>query len=342
MKWNSNSIEVDVTKKPKKITGTRFASLLGYNKWSTPFKTWCELTRTYEEPFEGTIYTEAGKIIEPKQAEYVKNAYFIEHFVTPEDVYGKDFFSKTFGDFFPDEKIFGGMWDYLEVDEDNKPIRVFEMKTTKRVEDWEDDVPEYYALQASLYAYLLGIDDVTMVCSFLEDKDYREPQAYVCSTDNTITVSFKVSERYKDFDMLIEKAEWIWNNNVLTGISVPYDESKDADIIKELRKNNYNPESDVLDIIEEANKLQTEIDEYLLAIKDKEKRLKNLKEQIKAACMEQFGEEDNAVAIQYGNYQWTLSKSVTKEVDKKKLEADGLINSYLVEKTTYRLTSKEI
>jgi len=63
-------------------------------------------------------------------------------------------------DFFPKEKVFGGMWDSLLVDEKGKPQTVLEFKTTKRSEDWAEDVPEYYALQAALYAYLLGVDDL--------------------------------------------------------------------------------------------------------------------------------------------------------------------------------------
>ena len=75
MEWiNGNKIKVDIPKRPKKITGTRFAAIMGLNKWNTPFKTWCEITRTYEEPFEDTIYTIAGKAIEPKQAEYMKQS----------------------------------------------------------------------------------------------------------------------------------------------------------------------------------------------------------------------------------------------------------------------------
>ena len=167
LKWlDSNQIQVDPPKRPKKITGTRFAAILGLNKWSTPFRTWCEITRTYEEPFEDTIYTIAGKTIEPKQADYMEKVYFM-NIVRPEDVYGKDFFKKTYGDFFRDQKIFGGMWDYLET-EDSKVTAVLEMKTSKRVEDWETDIPEYYAMQAALYAYLLNVDHVYMVASFLE------------------------------------------------------------------------------------------------------------------------------------------------------------------------------
>lgn len=95
----------------------------------------------------------------------------MSNLITPTDVYGEDYFKKTWGDFFRDTPIFGGMWDYLLVDKEGKPQTVLEMKTTKRSEDWVEDVPEYYALQAALYAYLLGVDDVIMVCSVLGDFD---------------------------------------------------------------------------------------------------------------------------------------------------------------------------
>ena len=54
-------------KRVRKLTGTRFASVLGLNRWNTPFQTWCEITGAYREPFEETIYTRAGKAIEPLQ-----------------------------------------------------------------------------------------------------------------------------------------------------------------------------------------------------------------------------------------------------------------------------------
>lgn len=108
----------------------------------------------------------------------------------------KDYFSKTWGDFFPKNKHLGGMWDYLGLDEDGEIDTVFEMKTTKRVEDWKDDVPEYYSLQASLYGYLMGVDDIVMVASFLEDSDYEHPEKFTPNVNNTITVEFKISEKY--------------------------------------------------------------------------------------------------------------------------------------------------
>ena len=89
MEWlDGQRIQVVPPKKPKKLTGTRFASVLGLNRWSTPFEIWCACTRTYEEPFEDTKFTIAGKAIEPKQAQYMKDAYFMRNLVTPTDIWG--------------------------------------------------------------------------------------------------------------------------------------------------------------------------------------------------------------------------------------------------------------
>ena len=135
LKWVDSHIETTPPRKPKKLTGTRFATVLGLNPWASDFEIWCAVTRTYEKPFEDTIYTAAGKVIEPKQADYMKKSYMMDNLRTPTDVYGADYFRTTHGDFFPENQIFGGLWDYLLVDEKGKPQTVIECKTTKRSED---------------------------------------------------------------------------------------------------------------------------------------------------------------------------------------------------------------
>ena len=342
--WTSdNRISIDPPKNPLKLTGTRFATILGLNPWSTQFKVWCEVTRTYKEPFEDTIYTIAGKTIEPKQAEYMKNSYFMKNLVTPADVFGKDYFKTTRGDFFPDSPILSGMWDYLLYDENGKPTTVLEMKTTKRSEDWEDDIPEYYALQAALYAYLLGVDSVMMVASFLEDKDYKAPEAFVPSSKNTIVISFRVSERYPDFSKLIKKAEKWWKSCVEGGVSPTFDEKKDADILKVLRTNTLNPETDIESVMEEAEALQEEIDKVSASVADKEKRLKTLKDIIKEHAMHSFRDGDKSVALKSKRYVWAVSRTERKDIDKDALKADGLLDKYNTKSVvTYRLTNKPV
>ena len=344
IKWNSDhTITVDPPKRPKKITGTRLASILGLNKWSTPFATWCEITKTYQEPFEDTIYTIAGKTIEPKQAEYARK--YATNLITPTDVYGKDYFSKTYGDFFPDDSIFGGMWDYVDGTDMQHVDTVFEMKTTKRAEDWEEDIPEYYAIQAALYAYLLKCDQVVMVCSFLGEKDYDNPDAFTPDSNNTIIRSFKVSERYPNFEAdYLHKARVWWNTHVVLGESPEYTE-RDADIIKELRKGVVEGNEDELrGLLNRAIELKAEI----AKVADAEKELKNIEMKLKAFLAERLENAPNLNEMTCGYTDvplaYTVSKSERKSFDTDAFSVDhaDLYNEYVKTKTTYTMRAKEI
>lgn len=340
MKWlDSKQIQITPPKRTKKVTGTRFATVLGLNPWSTPFEMWCAITKTYEKPFEDTIYTIAGETIEPKQAEYMKKSYGMD-LITPTDRYGQDYFNKTWGDFFPENPYFGGMWDYLGVDENGTVDTVLEMKTTKRIEDWQNDAPEYYALQAALYAYLLGVDNVIMVASFLEEKDYEDPSKFVPNIKNTITVEFKVSERYPDFERMVAEVKSWWGEYVTGGISPVYDEKKDAEILAALRTHNLTPDTDIDALIKEAEGLKKEVDMTAAAIADKEKRLKEISDIIKEHAMTQFRDGDKKVEIKGSTYTWTVSRSETTTIDKKALEADGLLEKYQKKSEQYRMTVK--
>lgn len=340
-----NRVQITPPKRFKKCTGTRFASILGLNPWATEFEMWLAITKTWEKPFEETIYTRAGQIIEPKQAEYMKKSYGMD-LITPTDRYGADYFNKTYGDFFKENKHLGGMWDYLAKDEDGNTDAVLEMKTTKRAEDWENDVPEYYALQAALYAHLLGVDDVIMVASFLEEKDYEDPSKYKPCAANTITVEFKVSERYPNFTELVAQVEQWWADYVDTGISPVYDEKKDAEILAALRTNTLAPETDIEALIKEAEGLKAEVDAVSASVADKEKRLKKVNEILNEHAMKQFRDGDKKVDIKGAKYTWSLART-TKEVTKVNedaLKTDGLYEKYTTtsEETSYRMTVKEV
>lgn len=341
MNWIDNHIEVTPPKRPKKITATRFATILGLNPWSTAFEMWCEITKTYAKPFEDTIYTIAGKTIEPKQIDYMRKAYGMYNLRTPTDVYGPDYFKKTFGDFFGDTPVVGGMWDSLLVDENGKPEAVIEFKTTKRAEDWADDVPEYYALQASLYAYLLGVDDVIMVASFLEPKDYERPEDFVPSASNTITVEFKVSERYPNFGWMVAQAQAWWQNHVVTGISPDYDEKKDAEILKALRTNDVT-DANIDALIAEAEGLKTKLEAVYASVAEDEKRLKAVTDQIKQSLTDAFTPHAIAVEHKGSKYVWSVSKTTSSKLDEDAMRADGVFHKYLKLKETFRMTTKSI
>lgn len=320
---DGNKIKIEPPKKPKKITATRFATILGLNAWNTPFSAWCEITRTYEDPFVESKYTAAGKVIEPKVIAYLQNVMFMD-IKSPTDVYGKDYFKQTWGDFFHEREALGGMWDALGDD------YVVEIKTTKRVEDWADDVPIYYKLQACLYAWLLGFDKVIVTVSFLNDSDYEHPEDYQPSYSNTKVYEIIVSEAFPTFEEdYVKPALDFWNENVLTGISPEFDEKKDADILKELRKNTLEvDDKEFIKILKEADKLQSSIDLAEAKIKDKKDRLKKLNDKAKEFMRKQFRNGDNKVECKGSKYTWTLAKSVRTSVDTAKLQAEGLYSKY--------------
>ena len=329
----NNRIQVDPPKRPKKLTATRFATVMGLNAWATPFSAWCEMTRTYEEPFEDTIYTVAGKVIEPKIYEYLKTRYFMD-IKSPTDVYGPDYFKKTWGDFFGHIDALGGMWDFIGDD------FVVEVKTTKRVEDWKGfdgkiEPPIYYKLQAALYAYLLGFDDVVMTCSFLTDKDYpvsdgkgnfntETTESFTPNIDNTVVVEFKISEEFPTFkESYIDPALRFWNEHVLTGISPAFDEKKDAEILKVLRKNTVESiAADITKLLAEGDKIQAQIDKAEEKIADKKKRLKEIDDAVKKYMTEQFRAGDKKVELKGNTYTWTLSKSERNSLDQTALKND--------------------
>ena len=355
IKWLDGCIGVESPKKPKKITGTHFPTIVGVNPFSTPFEVWCRCTRTYEVPFEGNKYTNAGQIIEPKVFDFLRFSMgFGDRVVTPEDVYGKDHFKKTWGDFYKDTPIFGGMWDALIKDENGNIEYVVEIKTVQvdgrsgnLEERWKDgEAPHYQALQASLYAHLLGVDTVLMVAVALKDSvgDYKHPEQVEPSfaNGNVYIDVFKVSERYPNFDLYIEQATNWWNQYVLTGVSPEFNEKKDAEILKALRTNNVEPEQDIASLIAEAEQLKADIETVISSVSDKEKRLKEIQEQIKRYAADQFRNGDTKVSIEGQKYSWVLSKTTTTKIDKDQLIADDLYDKYSKEETVYKLTSSKI
>lgn len=241
IKWRDDRrIEATDNKKHKKITGTRLPKVLDLIPKYSPFVMWCAMMHVYEEPFKETKWTHAGEVIEPKQFEYVKKVLSDKGntFVSPTDKYGEGFKEKNGCDFFGCFERFGGMWDYL-LERNGKTTMVFEMKTTgiRNKFQWESQIPKEYVLQAALYAWMLGVDQLCMVCSFLEEKDYATPEKYECNKFNTIIRQMKISEALPDFEKkyIIPAMEW-WDKFIETGISPKYDETRDKDVLEKIRQ----------------------------------------------------------------------------------------------------------
>lgn len=235
---DDNRVKLLEFKQPKKITGKRFAALFNANPFSSPFQVWCEIVRAYEEPFVGNKFTDAGNIIEPRQAKYMAEHYG-KKIITPSDVYGEDYYKKTWGDFYPGFAHLGGMWDYLVGDPNQRPEQTLEMKTAmaKKQIEWDGKEPENYALQLALYAFLNGTNQCGLVVSFLEPTDYDHLEDYVCSPDNTQYRPFLLDERYPRFyEDYIQVAEKWWKDYVVAGLSPQYDERRDAKFLEAMHE----------------------------------------------------------------------------------------------------------
>ena len=151
-----------------------------------------------------------------------------------------------------------------------------------------------------------------------------------------------MSERYPEFKKLVKKAEKWWKDYVETGISPAFDEKADAEILKELRTNTLNPESDIEALLREGEGLKAEIDRLSAPIEPLEKRLKVVTDIIKQHALAQFRDGDKKVSIRGEKYEWNVSRSETSEIDKDGLKADGLLAKYTRAKVSYRITTKVI
>jgi uncharacterized coiled-coil protein SlyX len=345
MNINLQTKTITLPEKPKKIrkiTGTRLAPILGLSPWSTEFEVWCDMTGVYKKPFEETIYTAAGKIIEPKVIAYLNKRYAFGKLQTPAQYFGNQ--KRYEWDHFPDEPIFGGLWDA------RTPTAIWELKTTKRVEDWYKGgqlaPPEYYKLQGSLYAYLSGLDEFRMVLTILTDKDYEAPEKFEPTPENTIVKKYSVSAEYPNFAAHLNRAlEW-YERHIEGLISPVWDDKKDKEIIQALTTVHVpqpaaGEEGDIVaELISRIEPLQKQVDAANEQIAETEKTLKQLKDQLKAELETRMSESDKKIQAAGKLYMFEVSKTAASGVDTDRLKKDGLYDKYKKQGFTTKITIK--
>ncbi|MCG3771818.1 MAG: hypothetical protein JW384_03014 [Nitrosomonadaceae bacterium] len=330
-------------KKIKKITGTKISSILGISPWNTAFQIWCDMTGTYKEPFEDTKYTKAGKVIEPKVIAYLDKKYYFGRKLlkSPEEWYGKTVEQMRY-DHFPQEQIFGGMWDA------RTDTAVYELKTTKRVEDWYMNglfhPPEYYKVQAALMAFLLRVDEFRLVLTMPEEKDYEHPENFVPTPKNTLVKKYSLKAEYPFFiDKINECLHW-HHTHIIGHTSPPWDEKKDKDIIKALTTAHVLPtpageDADIVTtLLQQIEPLQSKIDAVSSEIADAEKALEPLKKQLKAELESRMGDNDKKIEVTGTEYKVEVSRAAAGGVDTEKLKEDGLYEKYKKTGYTAKLT----
>lgn len=341
-KYSDDRKHIELANPPKQhklLTGTRFASCLGLNPYSSPFQIWCECTKLVTPPFEETMYTKAGKIIEPKQREYISKTF--PNIRGPEEYFGNAYEMYKWNFFDDNFKPFGGMWDAVSTKNNGKDIAmVVEFKTANSAAKWGNNtVPIYYLLQGALYAKLLGLDKVLFVASFLSPMDYAHPEEFVPDETNTIMIVKKLKDiivelngEYLSFEELYQKAFDFWNRYVVTGISPEFDEKLDKEYLDIIRASKPTEDNDLVTVCAEAISLAKEIKELEITsgIKARQDELKVLEKCIKDKMIN----ENIEVCDKY-----TL-KSVKKlkfNEEKFANENEKLYNKYIEETTSYTL-----
>lgn len=348
-KFNPEKTRVVLDAPPRntlRLTATRLGSVLDMNTWQTAFSAWCEITKVYKRPFEDTKYTLAGKAIEPIIIDYLRD-YFETGVVDPVEFYGNRYKEMKYN-FYPDIKVFGGMWDAKVINLKRDTVAVIEIKTSSRPQDWVDGVPDEKLAQALMYGHLEGARTTYVVVAFLEDDDYAHPELFVPEEGkNMKVIPFDTETTQVMFhgepctiSELMEYAKQWWDAYVKTGISPDFDEDRDAEILKELRTQRPDEiECSLGQLIIALEGLQSEVERARIKVGLNviEKQLDDAKKALKRE-MEKLLDPDSETLV-IGS--WQLAKTVVESVDKDKLIEDGLYDAYKKTSVSMRLTQKK-
>ena len=334
-------IIIEPPTRTKKITGHRFPSVLGLNKYQTPFGAWCEITGMATIPFETNKYVEAGKAIEPKQIAYAKQ--FFPNIMSIEEYYGNSFSEYQYNNFKDLGRIFDGVRDLVSTKNDRKTIAmVGECKTSSKPQDWDNNnVPIDYLCQGMLYAYLDKLNDILFIASFLQPIDYNHPELFNVNATNTRFVVKKLNDcylqlptgEYGTIELAINYCEDWWEKHIKTGVSPEFDEELDKEYLDILRRNKPINDSDLDELVPQAIQLIDDIGliKEQTGLSQKEKDLKTIEKAIKIIMTDK--EYDF-----FGGYK--LNRKTKQMFDEKRFasEQPNMYESYCVEQTEIKLT----
>lgn len=210
----------------KKIGGSSVGDVLLEGMFNSSFAAFCRLS-WIGLPILDRKYVDAGIIIEPKLIQVLEEkltkdferAIKVKTF-KPED-YNFDLFQNQ-------NTVVGGIPDgYIE-----ELSTIIEIKTTneKNYDNWQKfGIPESYKRQAQLYAYLIGADIFSIVATFLREEDYLNPSEFDIFNRKIKNWSFKLDHDVAQDD--INKIKKWYSQVTNSGISPPYNETKDADLV---------------------------------------------------------------------------------------------------------------
>ena len=347
-KYSDDRKRIILTEPPKqklRITGHRFASVLGLNQYQSPFGSWCEITKLVKLPFEDNKYTIAGKTIEPKLINVVREKF--PNCMSIEEYYGNNIEKYRWNNFVDDSNIFGGVMDAVATKNDLKTIlAVVECKTSSKPYLWENNqVPIEYLLQGCEYSYLKKLDRVIFICAFLQEADYNHPEKFVPTEENTILVVKKIKDVRIEmpngdlisFEEAIAYCEDWWHKYIETGISPEFDEELDKEYLDIIRTSKPQNDNDLDNLCISAKLLEDEINDIIdkNELDKKQKELKTLKDGIKEKMMDMLSNGETNVSYR----QYKITGSISNKFDDKKFKKEHpkAYEQYLKQTITYRL-----
>lgn len=295
-----------------KVSGTYLAALIGKSKWSTPFITTAKMLRLYEEDISTKKEIIAGHVIEPKILKYIGA-------MPGEELFGKN--EGNHEEWTPhfDDEVFTGHIDGVMPDG-----AVVEVKTTKNPEDWVKGVPEYYWIQASLYAHFLKTDRIIFMVGLTTPEILADPDSFVPEMGKTVF-------RYDvgiipGFDEMLAKAKSIYENTVLQNrTSIPEIGNDMDEKVSDILAAQLWDEKTAGQFADNLKDVQEKLDE----VKIWEKKAQDIKDMLMIYM--QSHEVDIVSGTNYNAKRSTVTKSV---LDADALKRDGIYDAYTKE-TTY-------
>ena len=302
-------IVTDKNRNYGKITGTGMAGLLGKSKWATPFSTTARMLRLFEEDISAKKEVNAGIVLEPKILDYVGalhgDALFEKREGSHED-WKSDF----------DDPIFGGHIDGMMPDG-----TVVEVKTTRNPEDWVNGPPEYYWIQASLYAHFLKSDKIIFLVGFTDEKTLSDPESWEPNEKTVAQIEVPIID---GFDKMMDEAKRIYEDTVLQDRTAERSDSPIDTRVFNLIHSQIWTDEDVQDAIGELRVNQKMMDGY----KELEKEIQDQKD---AILLYLQSHKMDTVSDSLSTVK--LSKYTRRSLDTDALKRDGLYETYSKETT---------
>ena len=250
----------------KKITGSRFASILKLNQYASPVQAWCTIVNIYKDDMDPTL-AKVGNYIEPKVRDYVTkltNIKFktyipsqINWNVFEDDVFGgipdgepiNDKGEFAYNEGLPMLEIKTSSEDKLAYEKVNGSLRmkkdtndypmVKEIGGKKKTWFLDDkfNISNEYRFQLLLYLHLRKVKNGMFAVAFLKPEDYVHPENFDPKTHEIHLVNLKIDNEPNLQKSIDYGRKWYKKYVVDNHFSMPLDENDKKWLQEELGYN---------------------------------------------------------------------------------------------------------